>query len=190
MKRTWTVLLTLVVVGVAVCAVACRSWFYPPEVRLEERHDTAGTAVFDHSDFDALLSEIVQGVGFVDYAGVQQRAERLDAYLARLAEAPYDELGRDAKLALWINAYNACTLKLIAERYPLASIKDIPAVERWDAVRWTVGGRTLSLNQIEHEQVRAHFREPRIHFALVCASVGCHGFGVRPGRRLRHASAD
>ena len=53
------------------------------------------------------------------------------------------------------------------------SIRDIPDAERWDAVRWKIGGRTLSLNQLEHEEIRPKFREPRIHFALVCAAVGC-----------------
>ena len=55
----------------------------------------------------------------------------------------------------------------------VASIKDIPARKRWDDVRWNVGGNLWSLNQIEHEQIRPKFSEPRIHFALVCAAVGC-----------------
>ena len=87
--------------------------------------------------------------------------------------APIDELGRDERLALLINAYNAFTLRLILDHYPVASITDIPADQRWDAVRWRLAGETYSLNQIEHELVRPNFREPRIHFALVCAAVGC-----------------
>ena len=82
-------------------------------------------------------------------------------------------MSRDQKLALLINGYNAFTLRLILDHYPVKSIKDIPADERWDAERWTIGGQTWSLDQIENEQVRPHFKEPRIHFALVCAAVGC-----------------
>jgi len=76
-------------------------------------------------------------------------------------------------LALLINAYNAFTLKLILEHQPIESIMDIPDAERWDAVRWKVDGHVWSLNQIEHEQIRPKFVEPRVHFALVCAAVGC-----------------
>ena len=71
------------------------------------------------------------------------------------------------------NAYNAFTLRLILDYYPIKSIKDIPGPKRWDDQRWKIGPLKLSLNQIEHEQVRPHFKEPRIHFALVCAAVGC-----------------
>lgn len=68
---------------------------------------------------------------------------------------------------------NAYTIQLILDHYPLASIQDIPGDQRWDAVRWRVGPHTWSLNQIDHEQIRPKCAEPRIHFALVCAAVGC-----------------
>jgi len=83
-------------------------------------------------------------------------------------------LGRDEKLALLINAYNAFTLELILEHYDagkLESIRDIP--NQWTDERWVIAGKTFSLNQIEHEEVRPKFKEPRIHWALVCAAVGC-----------------
>ena len=79
-------------------------------------------------------------------------------------------------LALLNNAYNAFTLRLILDHLDdgrLESIKDIPASKRWKARRWVVGGHTWSLDDIEQKQIRPHFREPRIHFALVCAAVGC-----------------
>ena len=62
---------------------------------------------------------------------------------------------------------------MILDRAPPESIRDIPAGQRWDAVRWNIAGREYSLNQIEHEEIRPEFREPRIHFALVCAAVSC-----------------
>jgi hypothetical protein len=148
--------------------------FGPPQVELAETHAGAqGKAVFDHADFDRLLSQHVDGDGLVDYASLNAQAAELDAYIARLEAAPFEELGRDERLALLINAYNAFTLRLILDHYPTESIRDIPDKQRWDAVRWSVAGGVYSLSQIEHELVRPNFREPRIHFALVCAAIGC-----------------
>ena len=151
-----------------------KSLFGPPQVTLAESYEAKpGGPTFDHSDFDALLKKHVDAEGQFDYRELKKDPKPLDAYIASLEGAPLDELGRDERLALLINAYNAFTLRLILNHYPLASIKDIPSDQRWDAVRWKVGGHEWSLNQIEHERIRPHFREPRIHFALVCAAKGC-----------------
>ena len=128
---------------------------------------------FDHARLDALLRAHVDSTGLVDYAGLSRESAALDAYLASLGSAPFEELGRDEKLALLINAYNAFTLRLILDHRPVASIKDIPSGKRWDDRRWMLAGETLSLDQIEHERIRPRFREPRIHFALVCAARSC-----------------
>ena len=128
---------------------------------------------FDHARFDALLRAHVDSAGLVDYAGLARESAALDAYLASLASAPLEELGRDEKLALLINAYNAFTLRLILDHRPVASIRDIPSGKRWDDRRWRLAGETLSLNQIEHKRIRPRFREPRVHFALVCAARSC-----------------
>lgn len=148
--------------------------FGPPKVELSESYEAKPNGpVFDHSSFNGLLGQFVDAEGMVNYRGLTEEQEALDAYIAALATAPFDALGRDEKLALLINAYNAFTMRLILDNYPLASIQDIPGKQRWDAVRWNVAGQNYSLNQIEHEQIRPHFIEPRIHFALVCAAVGC-----------------
>ncbi|MDP1569359.1 MAG: DUF547 domain-containing protein [Vicinamibacterales bacterium] len=158
----------------AVRARAERALGLPPTVASTEAYEARDDGPsFDHATFDALLRAHVDPDGYVDYAGLQREAGQLDAYLAQLAGAPFDALGRDEKLALLINAYNAFTLRLILDHYPVASIRDIPAADRWDAARWQVGRHTWSLNQIEHQEVRPNFAEPRIHFALVCAAVGC-----------------
>lgn len=146
--------------------------FGPDPVEAKEAHAATG-ATFDHQAFDQLLEAHVTPEGWVDYAALAAQPAALDAYLGQLAEAAFDGLSRDAKLALLINAYNAFTLKLMVERWPIASIKDIPKPERWLASRWTLAGRTTSLDAIEHQALRAQFKEPRIHFAIVCASVGC-----------------
>jgi uncharacterized membrane protein YdjX (TVP38/TMEM64 family) len=149
--------------------------FGPPRVQMVETYAPKPDGpTFDHAALDRLLRQYVSAEGgWVDYEGLADEQAELDRYLAAVAEAPIDRMGRDERLALLINAYNACTLRLILDHSPLDSIRDIPAARRWSARRWTVGGHTWSLEEIEHEQIRPHFVEPRIHFALVCAAVGC-----------------
>jgi uncharacterized membrane protein YdjX (TVP38/TMEM64 family) len=173
-----TAVFALVLAGCTTYAYANRSLiaglFGPPAVTLAETYkDKADGPTFDHSLFDALLKKYVNDVGLVDYKGLKKDAERLDKYIAALAKAPIDQMGRDQRLALLINGYNALTLRLILDHYPIKSIKDIPADKRWDDKRWNIGGHVWSLSQIEQEQIRPHFKEPRIHFALVCAAIGC-----------------
>ncbi len=151
-----------------------KNLFGPAPVTLQEAYQPQSDGpTFDHSAFDAVLRKHVDVAGWIDYEGLGSEAASLDIYIASLGNAPFADLGRDEKLALLINAYNAFTLRLILDHYPIKSIKDIPSANRWDAKRWRLGSVTLSLNQIEHEQIRPKFAEPRIHFALVCAAIGC-----------------
>lgn len=146
----------------------------PPRVTLREAYgDNSGNGRFDHGALDDLLRRCVDDDGFVDYAGLGRYAGLLDGYLSRIATVNFGDLSRDEKLALLINAYNAATLRLILDHMPIASIRDIPARARWTARRWTVGGRTMSLADIEDTELRAKFNDPRIHFAINCASIGC-----------------
>lgn len=172
-------LLTIAVLAVVLSACArltgvMDGLFGPPQVTLAEAYAPEGEATFDHSAFDALLKKHVNAKGGVDYPGLQDKRGELQDYIGRVADAPFDKLSRDGKLALLINAYNAFTLELILEHYDngqLASIRDIP--NQWTDERWGIAGNTYSLNQIEHEQIRPKFKEPRIHWVLVCAAVGC-----------------
>ncbi len=171
-------LVALVMLGVAAAAHqrrdALRNLFGPPPVTLHEAYQgQSGGATFDHAPFDALLRAHVDNDGWVDYEGLRSQSASLDAYIASLEHALFADLSRNEKLALLLNAYNAFTLRLILDHYPVRSIKDIPAAKRWDDTRWRIGTMTLSLNQIEHEQIRPKFAEPRVHFALVCAAIGC-----------------
>lgn len=132
-----------------------------------------------HARLDATLSARVRG-GRVDYAGLKRDSSDLDAWLASAAnvdEADFKGQPREQRLAFLINVYNAATLRLILDHYPIASIRNIgPA---WDANKaWKlpsvkVFGRTIPLNTVEHEMIRPIFNEPRVHFALVCAAKGC-----------------
>lgn len=146
----------------------------------------ASAADVDHADYAGLLKRHVDARGMVDYAAIKRQPADLDRYLSVLASVKLDALDPQQRLATLINAYNAFTLKLISERYPIATIKDIPEPERWKAVRWNLGGTTTSLDAIEHEMIRGKYAEPRIHFALVCAGRGCPPLRAEPytGARL------
>jgi len=190
---------TIVLVAGA-CATLRPNWssglFGPPRVVLAEAYaDRTDGATFDHSAFDALLKRHVNdddGGGWVDYAGLAADGrEALRGYLEALAKADLDALSRDELLALLINAYNAATLELIleyggvqasnggdddgerAEVGGLKSIRDIPSGQRWTHERWNIGGNVWSLDQIEHQEIRPKFKEPRIHWVVVCAAIGC-----------------
>jgi hypothetical protein len=127
----------------------------------------------DHRNFDEVLKRHVTGAGLVDYGSLYKNHTQLDAYAQSLSMVDLKSLDESERLATLINAYNAFTIQLIIDHYPLRSIKDIPEAERWKAVRFNLGGKMVSLDQIEHEMIRGKFDEPRIHFALVCASIGC-----------------
>ena len=151
----------------------------PPEVTMAEAvpgEEAKSVEVPDTSCYAALLKAYVDENGFVDYQALAKDADTtagLDAYIASLADTPLDKLTRDQHLATLINAYNAFTLRLILDHRPLDSIYDIPESKRWKAKRWVVGGKTVSLDSLEHEWIRPNFREPRVHWALVCAAYSC-----------------
>ncbi len=177
----WGATAMLILAVAAVSGVACRgalgNLFGPASVTPTEAYqEKADGPTFDHAALDQLLKKHVDADGWVDYSGLAGDAERLDGYIAAIADAPFDKMGRNEKLALLINAYNAFTIRLILDHWEggkLTSINDIAKAKRWEQRRWKVGGQTWSLNDIEHKQIRPKFKEPRIHFALVCAAVGC-----------------
>ena len=139
----------------------------------------AKPASVDHEPWDALVKKHVRAGGWVDYAGFAEDAAKLDGYLdelAALSAERFQALPRDAQLATLINAYNAFTIRLILDYRSggeLASIMDIPEAKRWKHERWRIAGRTVSLDQLEHEWIRVDYDEPRIHWALVCAAHSC-----------------
>jgi hypothetical protein len=123
-----------------------------------------------HNTWDKLLHKYVKD-GIVDYKGFASDIKVLDGYLEQLEKENISGYSPAEKLALWINAYNAFTVKLILNHYPIKSIRKIS--NPWGQPVWKVAGQTLSLDYIEHKILRREFREPRIHFAIVCASIGC-----------------
>ena len=126
---------------------------------------------FDHKQWNDLLQKHVSNNGNVDYKGFKKDQEALDSYLDVLSKnLPKKSWSKDAVLAYWINTYNAFTVKLILDNYPLKSIKKIDSP--WDAAFINLGNKKYSLGEIEHKILRK-MSEPRIHFAINCASYSC-----------------
>ncbi len=133
---------------------------------------TANSAVnVDHSAWNTLLKKHVTAQGLVDYKGFKNDSAKLEAYLKMLSKQnPSDDWSVQELLAYYINLYNAATVKLIVENYPVKSIKDIDGP--WTKGRVAVGNTMLSLGGIENGILRK-MNEPRIHFAINCASISC-----------------
>ena len=133
-----------------------------------------------HEKWTALLQKYVNSAGMVNYKGMKADVVKLDEYLDILSkQKPAKNWSKNEVLAFWINAYNAFTVKLITDNYPVKSIKDLnPGVSLifvntiWDKNFFSIAGNKMSLNDIEHRILRK-MGEPRMHFTIVCASVSC-----------------
>jgi hypothetical protein len=142
-----------------------------------------GAYAFDHThaSFQKVLDAFVvhkEAQTLVDYKSLKTAPQDLNIYLGQLTnlnKSEFDSWSESKKLATLINAYNAWTIKLILDNYPVKSIKDIGTIftSPWEKKFFKWLGEDSYLDYLEHEQVRKHFKEPRIHFALVCASIGC-----------------
>ncbi|NVJ85691.1 MAG: DUF547 domain-containing protein [Algoriphagus sp.] len=141
-----------------------------------------GTQVPDHRLWEELLRNNVSPYGKVNYKGFIKEKEKLENYLEILSQNAPDRESwtKEEQLAYWINAYNAFTVKLIVDHYPVKSIRDlgpklkIPLVnDVWHYEFFEINGEKSSLDEIEHNILRKEFEEPRIHFAINCASVSC-----------------
>jgi len=144
--------------------------------------------VFSHDLFDRVLARFVDGKGRVDYAGLARDPADLHAYFAALSRSSPDSdpsLFPDeaSRLAYWLNAYNASALMLVVDHYPITSVREVPRppglffmprlVGFFFYHRVTLGGDKTNLYILEHSIIRKRFRDPRIHFAINCASASC-----------------
>ncbi len=139
----------------------------------------ASAAAFDHRHelFTKILARHVRD-NRVDYPGLKTLPEDLTRYLDNIAAVTKAEFGRwddPRQIAFLINAYNAATLRLVIDHYPLKSIKDIGSLFKgpWDQRVVRLFGDSITLNALEHDLLRKNYNEPRLHFALVCAAKGC-----------------
>lgn len=140
----------------------------------------ADAAPITHEIWDDLLSAHVSPEGFVDYAGLADNRAEFDKYI-ELLETHHPNKKRwtrEESMAYWINAYNAFTVQLILDNYPVGSIKDIKGGitfvnSVWDQKFITIQGKDYDLNNIEQGILRKYYKEARIHFAVNCASISC-----------------
>lgn len=188
MRETRIILLLTAVILAVLCGAIAAGWIASQQssastillgsnVTADER---ISVEQIDHADWDRLLKRYVDDQGYVDYrAWTSSPADQmaLDEYLEHLAHATFPADGAQAEtLAYWINAYNAVTIKGILQEYPTSSIRNHTAAvygyNIWKDLKLNVDGSAYSLEAIEHEILR-RMGEPRIHFAIVCASIGC-----------------
>lgn len=152
--NAWRTGIVQVLAGLVVCLSAAAA--------------ASGSSV-DHAVWDQLLQRHVRE-GLVDYDGIKAQHAALDGYLATLGGVVLAELpSREAQLALWINAYNACVIRGVLHHQPLRSVKEV--VGFFTRRRYRVAGREWTLNEME-DQARS-LGDIRVHFALVCASSSC-----------------
>ncbi len=158
-----------------------------------QAHDEVNTAGIDHGEWDHLLAQHVKpgsdGISRVAY-GRFSAADKaaLARYLAEMQALPISRYARAEQRAYWINLYNAKTIQLVVQKYPVASIRDIrlggSIASRifggpWAAETLKVEGLALSLDDIEHRILRPIWRDPRTHYAVNCASLGCPDLAPR-----------
>ncbi len=147
------------------------------------RFGTAGEP--DHGPWDAILGRHLRmgrdGIARLDYASVDRNALR--GYLEHLTAIDPATLPRDTAFAYWVNLYNALTVHVVTGAWPVRSIREIGgsllAPGPWREPLITVAGRRLSLDEIEHGILRPVWRDPRVHYAVNCASLGCPNLAPR-----------
>ena len=148
-------------------------------------HDPGSSTEVDHSAWDRLLDKYLvtnhpSGINLLNYGGVNaEDRQRLESYLDSLQEIPVSQLNLQEQKAYWINLYNAATVKVILDHYPVSSITKIDLSSGlfsrgpWDAKILRIEGEELSLNDVEHRILRPIWNDPRVHYAAICASKGC-----------------
>ncbi|RIA08664.1 uncharacterized protein DUF547 [Flavobacteriaceae bacterium MAR_2010_72] len=166
MKTSVSILITLMTFTSCFCAKGL-----PIKQTTNQVQEQNQKAIIDHSAWDKLLKTYVADNGDVDYKGFKNNAVALNKYINYLAsQVPTEQWSKQEQLAYFINVYNANTIKLIIDHYPTKSIKDIK--NPWLKNRIKIGEKEFSLSGIENGILRK-MNEPRIHFAINCASVSC-----------------
>jgi len=135
-------------------------------------------ANFDHSIFDQVLKDHVDDKGLIDYNGISNESG-FRAYIESLKTADLVEMPKNGQLSFWLNAYNAVTIDKVIKWKPKKSVRETLIPGLWTSTKFftsrehEVAGKRMSPDDIEHEILRKKFNEPRIHFAVVCASSSC-----------------
>jgi hypothetical protein len=150
-----------------------------------QTHDPDSIQVVDYATWDHILKKYLitdhpSGINRFQYSNVSlQDSKKLNDFIGHLQQIGASSLNREEQKAYWINLYNALTVKIILDHYPIESIKDIDispglfSIGPWDAKMLTIEEEKISLNDIEHRILRPIFKDNRIHYAVNCASLGC-----------------
>jgi hypothetical protein len=183
---TLIVALLMPLVSIAVQANALERLFAPKAERWAfwDSRDAGSTLQIDHSEWDRFLGQYIlsgeDGINRVPYSSVSDSdRQQLRQYIVSLEQLPIRRYSREQQLAYWINLYNALTVYVILQHYPVNSIRDIDispgffADGPWGKKLLTIEGQAVSLNDIEHRILRPLWQDPRLHYALNCASLGC-----------------
>jgi hypothetical protein len=127
-----------------------------------------------HELWNGLLRQHVSVSGRVQYKLLKAEQKTLNAYIDYLAKnTPQPKWSKTEKMAYWINVYNALTVRMVLEHYPIKSIRDLNGGNPWDVDCFETGGQRYSLNKIENDILRKKFGDARVHFALNCAAKSC-----------------
>jgi hypothetical protein len=178
--RALAILVVFLLAPMTMATAAPRAELWPKWLA----YDDASSARIDHSAWDRFLRNYVRlggdGIARLPYGRVTAAdREALRQDLDRLARTPIAAYSRAEQFAFWVDLYNELTVKLILDHYPVASIRDIAispglfAVGPWGRKLITIDGEGLSLDDIEHRILRPIWRDPRVHYALNCAALGC-----------------
>ena len=128
----------------------------------------------DYKTWDTFLKKYVSATGDVDYKSIKANKKSLDSIVRSFSIVTVSTTwSKNDQLAFWINAYNAFTIDLIVNNYPLKSIRNLDGGKPWDVKRITIGGNKYSLNNIENDIIRPQFKDARIHFAVNCGAKSC-----------------
>ncbi len=168
-------------VFIALITLSCNSFADSKLTQYWSRSEANSEITIDHSSWNRLLAAYIeekQGLNYFRYSTVTPAdREALESYLDMLQSIIVTELSERQQYAYWINHYNALTIKVILDHYPVDSIRDISyslfSRGPWKEKLVTVEGMKLSLDDIEHEILRPVFQDNRIHYAVNCASIGC-----------------
>ena len=181
----------------ALLAMPCFTWFpavAAPDAALWPRweaHNPDSDAEIDHDLWGDLLARYLvtgaDGINRFAYGDVTPAdREALDTYIRTLADTPISSYNRPTQMAYWINLYNALTVQVILDHYPTGSIRDIdisPGLFSdgpWGKKLLTIEGEKVALDDIEHQILRPIWQDPRVHYAVNCASIGCPNLQPTP----------
>jgi hypothetical protein len=188
MKNILLIILVLIVMAPQLAVAAPQSELWPRW----QTYDANSRVTINHSAWSHFLSRYLvtdhpSGINRVRYASVTPDDKKaLQNYLDRMQATPVSTLNRLEQKAYWINLYNALTVKVVLDHYPVKSIRDIDispgwfSVGPWDAKLLTIEVEPLSLNDIEHRILRPIWQDNRVHYAVNCASLGCPNLQGQP----------